>query len=172
MDGKRETYRGVGFVVFGSFVFMLLSSSSSLRDVGSVMFSMFCCLVLKGDVIPTSLWLSSRSANEVQDRICTKVLCILHNPSTTFVHLNRFIQGPPYSAKKEKTKLGRARKVTFNVLSSSSFIFKWVCPYHHLPIFFHPCSTIPYTSRPYVYMHLATTRRHISHLYLSVLFDP
>lgn len=50
MDGKRETYRGVGFVVFGSFVFMLLSSSSSsLRDVGSVMFSMLCLLVLKAD---------------------------------------------------------------------------------------------------------------------------
>lgn len=24
-------------------------------------------------------WSSSRSANEVRDRICTKVLCILHN---------------------------------------------------------------------------------------------
>lgn len=52
MDGKRETYRGVGFVVFGSFVFMLLSSSSSLRDVGSVMLSMLCFLVLKGDMVP------------------------------------------------------------------------------------------------------------------------
>lgn len=54
MDGKREreTYRGVGFVVFGSFVFMLLLSSSSLRDVGSVVFSMLCFLVLKGDMVP------------------------------------------------------------------------------------------------------------------------
>lgn len=49
MDGwkERETYRGVGFFVFGRFV--LLSSSSSLRDVGSVMFSMLCFLVLKAD---------------------------------------------------------------------------------------------------------------------------
>lgn len=54
MDEKRETYRGVGFVGFvgfGSFV-LLSSSSSSLRDVGSVMFSMFCFLVLKGDMVP------------------------------------------------------------------------------------------------------------------------
>lgn len=52
MDGwkERETYRGVGFVVFGTFV--LLSPSSSLRDVGSVMFSMLCFLVLKGDMVP------------------------------------------------------------------------------------------------------------------------
>lgn len=48
MDGKRETYRGVGFVVFGRFV-LSSSSSSSLRDVGSLMFSMCCCLVLKAD---------------------------------------------------------------------------------------------------------------------------
>lgn len=54
MERERETYRGVGFVgyvVFGSFV-LLSSSSSSLRDVGSVMFSMFCFLVLKGDMVP------------------------------------------------------------------------------------------------------------------------
>lgn len=50
-ERERETYRGVGFVVFGSFV-LLSSSSSSLRDVGSVMFSMFCFLVLKGDMVP------------------------------------------------------------------------------------------------------------------------
>lgn len=52
MDGwkESETYRGVGFVVFGRFV--LLSSSSSLRDVGSVMLSMLCFLVLKGDMVP------------------------------------------------------------------------------------------------------------------------
>lgn len=50
MDGKRETYRGVGFVVFGRFV--LLLSSSSLREVESVMFSMLSCLVLKGDMVP------------------------------------------------------------------------------------------------------------------------
>lgn len=76
MDGKRETYRGVGFVVFGRFV-LLSSSSSSLRDVGSVIFSMLCFFVLKGDMVP--MVVKQRSANEVRDRICTKVLCILHN---------------------------------------------------------------------------------------------
>lgn len=56
MDGwkESETYRGVGFVgfvVFGSFV-LLSSLSSSLRDVGSVIFSMLCFFVLKGDMVP------------------------------------------------------------------------------------------------------------------------
>lgn len=67
MDGKRETYRGVGFVVFGSFVFMLLSSSSSLRNVGSVMLSMLCFLVLKGDMVPMVVKQSECERSSGQD---------------------------------------------------------------------------------------------------------
>lgn len=72
MDGwkerERETYRGVGFVgfvVFGSFV--LLSSSSSLREVESVMFSMLCCSVLKGDMVPMVVKQSECERSSGQD---------------------------------------------------------------------------------------------------------
>lgn len=70
MDGwkESETYRGVGlvrFVVFGSFV--LLLSSSSLRDVGSVMFSMLCFFVLKGDMVPMVVKQSECERSSGQD---------------------------------------------------------------------------------------------------------
>lgn len=71
MDGwkESETYRGVGFVgfvVFGRFV-LLSSSSSSLRDVGSVMFSMLCFFVLKGDMVPMVVKQSECERSSGQD---------------------------------------------------------------------------------------------------------